>query len=157
MWQRILVATDGTDSAHAAATQAIALAKLSKAQLFAVFVTDPVDFDQDMADQMALIGTTELKRLKQEALAQEISLQGELRSGEPVAEILAMAKTMQADLIVVAPHHQDFFYRLLIQQSVSDRVIHQATQSILMINALPQPSEAASVSGLAVLNPLEQT
>jgi len=138
MWQRILMATDGTESAHRAATQAITLAQCSDAQLFAVFVSDPVDFDQDMAEQMISTGTAELKWLEQEALAKGLSCRGELRSGEPVAEILAMAQTVQADLIVVAPHHQDFFYRLLIQQSVSDRLVHQATQSILMINALPQ-------------------
>jgi|GEM_PF-6920309 len=145
MWQRILMATDGTESAHMAATQAITLAKCSDAQLFAVFVSDPVDFDQDMAEQMISTGTAELKWLEQGALAKGLSFRGELRSGEPVAEILAMAQTVQADLIVVAPHHQDFFYRLLIQQSVSDRLVHQATQSVLMINALPQQSEMTPV------------
>jgi len=145
MWQRILMATDGTESAHMAATQAITLAKCSDAQLFAVFVSEPVDFDQDMAEQMISTGTAELKWLEQGALAKGLSFRGELRSGEPVAEILAMAQTVQADLIVVAPHHQDFFYRLLIQQSVSDRLVHQATQSVLMINALPQQSEMTPV------------
>lgn len=139
------MATDGTESAHMAATQAITLAKCSDAQLFAVFVSDPVDFDQDMAEQMISTGTAELKWLEQGALAKGLSFRGELRSGEPVAEILAMAQTVQADLIVVAPHHQDFFYRLLIQQSVSDRLVHQATQSVLMINALPQQSEMTPV------------
>ncbi len=143
MWQRILIATDGTETAQIAAEQAIALAALIQAQVFAVFVADPVDFDQDLTDQMVLAGTEALQRLQQVAVAQGLQLQTELKQGEPVTEILAMANAIQAGLIVVAPHHYDFFYHLLIQPSVSDRVIHRAAQSILIVNALPQSTPLA--------------
>lgn len=42
-----------------------------------------------------------LQRLQQAALAQGLRLQAQLKQREPAAEILAMAETVQADLIVV--------------------------------------------------------
>ncbi len=138
MWKQILIATDGTEPAQIAAGQAIALAKLSNSQLSAIFVADYADFDQDIADQMVLEGKTELKRLKKIATAEGVSLKGMLQAGNPVDEILAVAEEVHADLIVMAAHHYDFFYHLLVQPSVSDRVIHKAAQSILVVNALPQ-------------------
>ena len=42
-----------------------------------------------------------LQRLQQAALAQGLRLQAELKHREPAPEILAMAETVQADLIVV--------------------------------------------------------
>lgn len=84
------------------------LAALTQAHLFAIFVIDPVNFDRDLAAQMTLTGTEALQQLQPLAVAQELSVQTELKCGEPVREILAMSEAVQADLVVMAPHHDDF-------------------------------------------------
>ncbi|MBV6622533.1 MAG: universal stress protein [Rivularia sp. (in: Bacteria)] len=134
MWQRILVATDGTELARIAVDEAIALAALTQAQLFGIFVVDPVDFDEDIAEQMLQTGQSERQRFEQAAKVQNVPVQFELKTGEPVVEILSMAKTVKAELIVVAPHHRSSFYHLLIQKSVTNRLVEQAKQSIWIVN-----------------------
>ena len=135
MWNRILVATDGTESAQIAEKQAITLAISTHAQLFGIFVTDSTDFDQDLVEQMDQTGQAALQRLQKAAIDKGITVEVSLKFGEPVYEILMVANTIQAELIIVAPHRRNLFYHLLIQQSVTERLVHSAPQSILIVNA----------------------
>ena len=148
MWQRILVATDGTELAQIAADEAISLAALTQAQLFGVFVIDSVDFDEDIAEQMLQTGHLEQQRFEEAAQAQNVWVQFELKTGEPVLEILTMATTVKAELIVVASHHRSSFYHLLIQKSVTHRLLNQAKQSIWIVN----PSQTLVDSQTAKIN-----
>lgn len=135
--QCILVPVDFSESSLTALDHALLLAQQNQSQLILLHVIEPFS-------PSILANTAELQRdIKAIAHKRLITLADatkkiwsrtgrELRSGHPVATILALAKRVNADLIVMGTHGRTGFRRTLIG-SVAERVVRLAPCSVLIV------------------------
>lgn len=154
MFHRILVATDGSEHARRALSEAIDLAKCSNARLTVMSVAPrpstlmvggpvvpPLDFG---ALEEAI--ETEHQTLLDAAIdevPQEISVEKLLAHGSPAKAILEQARRGRHDLIVLGSRgHGDMGSMLL--GSVSHRVLHDSRVPVLVIHVDGETSRGDS-------------
>ena len=149
----VVIATDGSANAHHALREAARLFPLQQATLYLVAVA-PVDAAiANMAPGGGMDGVAgmelpivleQLERNAGQHLAIAIKIVAELglhaspleREGDPAHEILAVAREVQADLIVMGSHGYGAFKRLLLG-SVSDAVARRAPGAVLIVKLEP--------------------
>ena len=144
MFTRIVVGTDGSDTAEEAVSQAIDLAKLTGATLSIVSAFQPVSKRRiqaeqegapaDIADQ---IGPREDVNLILDAAAAKARAAGvEVRThpvqADPEDAILNVAEEIKADLIVVGNKGMTGARRYLLG-SVPNNVSHHAPCSVIIV------------------------
>lgn len=144
MFKRIVVGTDGSETAAEAMRQAVGLAKLSGAQLSIVSAYAPVsgrrvqdEQQQAPADVQYEIGPREDVNLVLDAAAAEAKQEGiEVQThpveGDPADAILNVAEETKADLIVVGNKGMTGARRYLLG-SVPNNVSHHAPCSVLIV------------------------
>jgi len=150
MYNRILVATDGSPTSEQAIAQAARLAKDQHAQLRIVHAIEqsrlafaaagPVAVDLEaILDALRKSGQTALERgrsIAREAGAEaEVGLIGEDAIDDRVAMVLAAeARRWQADLIVLGTHGRRGIHHLLMG-SVAEAVARVAPAHVLLVRA----------------------
>jgi nucleotide-binding universal stress UspA family protein len=131
-----MLATDLGPASEAAATSAVDLARGLGARLVCVNVVEQRRLrglgrherhDQALEERVAA-----LVPLVQHARSLGVDASYLTWSGDPAAGILAAADAEEADLIVVGTHGRDLAGRLLLG-SVSDRLVHDAPVSVLVV------------------------
>ncbi|HMI82219.1 MAG TPA: universal stress protein [Solirubrobacterales bacterium] len=144
MFTRIVVGTDGSETAAEAVRQAIDLAKLSGAQLSIVSAYAPVsgrrvqgEQSEAPADVQYEIGPREDVNLVLDAAAAEakkegIDVQTHPVEGDPADAILNVAEETKADLIVVGNKGMTGARRYLLG-SVPNNVSHHAPCSVIIV------------------------
>jgi nucleotide-binding universal stress UspA family protein len=144
VFTRIVVGTDGSETAAAALRQAVDLAKLSGAALSVVSAYEPVSKrriegeQQDLpADVQHEIGPREDVNLILDGAAAEAKKEGlEVRThpveGNPADALLTVAEETAADLIVVGNKGMTGARRFLLG-SVPNNVSHHAPCSVLVV------------------------
>lgn len=144
MFTRIVVGTDGSDSAGEAVRQALDLARLAGAQLSIVSAYAPVPkrrVQGEQADAPADVqhefGPREDVNLVLDAAAAEarkegIEVQTHPVEGDPAEAILNVAEQTKADLIVVGNKGMTGARRYLLG-SVPNNVSHHAPCSVMIV------------------------
>jgi nucleotide-binding universal stress UspA family protein len=144
VFTRIVVGTDGSDTAAEAVRQAVGLAKLSGAQLSIVSAYEPVpkrrvekEALDAPADVQYEIGPREDVNLVLDAAAaaarsEGLEVQTHPVEGEPAEAILDVAEKAEADLIVVGNKGMTGARRFLLG-SVPNNVSHHAPCSVLIV------------------------
>ena len=144
MFTRIVVGTDGSDTAAEAVRQAVDLAKLAGAQLSIVSAYAPVpkrrvegEKEGAPADVQYEIGPREDVNLVLDAAAAEarkegIEVQTHPVEGDPVEGILNVAEETKADLIVVGNKGMTGARRFLLG-SVPNNISHHAPCSVMVV------------------------
>ena len=144
MFTRIVVGTDGSETAGEAVRQAIDLAKLTGAQLSIVSAYAPIserkvkDEQRDApADVQYEIGPREDVNIVLDAAAAEAKEQGvDVRThpveADPADAILNVAEEAKADLIVVGNKGMTGARRYLLG-SVPNNVSHHAPCSVIIV------------------------
>lgn len=144
MFKRIVVGTDGSETAAEAVRQAIGLAKLTGATLSLVSAYSPVSGRRVQAEQSEApadvqyeIGPREdvnfiLDAAAAEAKKEGIEVQTHPVEGDPADAILNVAEETKADLIVVGNKGMTGAKRFLLG-SVPNKVSHHAPCSVLII------------------------
>jgi nucleotide-binding universal stress UspA family protein len=143
MYQRIMVAVDGSDTAERGLKEAIALAKDQKAKLAIVYVIDLVviyEFGEPSVNYIE--STREFARdtiVRARQTAQAAGIEAEIQSpeiytsGYHVADTIAeLARNWKADLMVVGTHGRRGVTRLLLG-SVAERVVRVAPCPLLLV------------------------
>jgi nucleotide-binding universal stress UspA family protein len=143
-FERILVGTDGSDTAAEAVRQAIELAKLSGARLDIVSAFEPVS-QQRLREEEAevpgdvayAVGPAEdvnviLDAAKGPAQQDGIEVQTHAREGDPADAILDVAEETEADLVVVGNKGMTGAKRFLLG-SVPNKVSHHAPCSVFIV------------------------
>lgn len=120
---RILVATDGSSYADAAAREAIAMAKKCGGSLAAISVATS-DSEIQLAEQ-------NVNNVSSQAAAEGITAETRTAVGRDYVEIVAAAKDFNADLIVVGCHGRTGLAQLLMG-SVTERVIGLSPAAVLV-------------------------
>jgi nucleotide-binding universal stress UspA family protein len=144
VFSRIVVGTDGSDTAAEAVRQAIDLAKLAGAQLSIVSAYEPVpkrQVEQEQheapADVHYGIGPRENVNLVLDAAAatarkEGVEAQTHPAEADPADAILDVAEETKADLIVVGNKGMTGARRFLLG-SVPNKVSHHAPCSVIIV------------------------
>jgi len=132
----ILVPTDFSEYSDAAFQVACSLAAAQGARLIVAHVNPPATTHGEIVDRRAPNGYYE--RLWEELSARKpvdakIEVSHRLRDGDPVSEILELAREENCDLIVMGTHGRSGIGRLLMG-SVAEKVHRAAVCPVLMIN-----------------------
>jgi len=142
--ERIVVGTDGSDTASEAVQQATELAEASGAALEIVSAFDPVPQQRLREEQAELpgdvahaVGPTEDVEMILEGAAgparqQGIEARTHAREGDPADAILDVAEETKADVIVVGNKGMTGAKRFLLG-SVPNKVSHHAPCSVFIV------------------------
>jgi nucleotide-binding universal stress UspA family protein len=169
MFSRILVALDHSTASSAVFEQALALVAANHSELMLLHVLTPFDeiypsdpyvgipqsalkVYQDRWNEMEAAGLEKLRALETQAIAVGIIPEFTQSVGEPGKLICALAKTWNADLIVLGRRGLSGL-RELISGSVSNYVFHHAPCAIFVmqsanptiITSAPEKSLTASI------------
>jgi nucleotide-binding universal stress UspA family protein len=146
MYQRILVATDGSTLSKKAVTHAISLAKLSGAELVALKVVPR--YPQSYYEGSLMLPDSDIARIEKQwtmqaqavvdavvksASAKGVQAKGQVVKAELVSEaIIATAKKQKISLIVMASHGRKGLKRLLLG-SETQQVLTHSTVPVLVL------------------------
>ncbi|WER49089.1 universal stress protein [Cupriavidus sp. WKF15] len=147
MYQRILLAVDGSQSSDLALSQAIILASATGAEVKALFVADDSDafFDAAYFDARAVMeGILAYGRKALAEAADKLEAAGirhttqlvekPVAPGQISSTIVAQADTWSADLIVLGTHGRRGVRRMLMG-SVSEGVVSKTSRPVLLIRS----------------------
>jgi nucleotide-binding universal stress UspA family protein len=141
MYKVIVVGTDGSDRAGIAVRKAMALAKVSGAELHAVNVVHAalaVGFSdsrtgQDRVNTMRDEAEAIRSQLLSDAEAEGVSLKVHNPGGDAAKAILATAEDLSADLVVVGNRGMTGTKRF-VQGSVPNTIAHNCHCDILIVD-----------------------
>jgi nucleotide-binding universal stress UspA family protein len=144
LFERIVVGTDGSDTAAEAVRQAAELARLSGATLDIVSAYEPVPQDrlrsesEIPADVAYSVGPREDVNQVLEAAGataakeKEVKVETHAREGDPADAILDVAEEIKADLIVVGNKGMTGARRFLLG-SVPNKISHHAPCGVYIV------------------------
>lgn len=145
MFKRIVVGTDGSDTATEAVRQAVELAKLSGASLEVVSAYEPIPAQRVRSEQRDAPGDVQYEIGPREdvnlaldsasGLAKREGIEAVntiARDGDPADVLLSVAEEMNADLIVVGNKGMTGARRFLLG-SVPNKVSHHAPCSVIIV------------------------
>jgi nucleotide-binding universal stress UspA family protein len=139
MYKRILISTDGSDISQKAAQSAVALAKASGSELFAISVKEPFPYSaisemqpvppQEFFDAQERIAGERVKAVSALAAGAGVTCHAHtVEALHPWEAILDHAKTQACDLIVMASHGR---------RGLSAMLLGSETQKVLTHSAIP--------------------
>ncbi len=145
MYQRILVAVDGSDTSERALHEAMLLAKNQQALLRVAYVVDEASIfsDTEFVDRTAIeraaihTGHKVLEKAKKAAEAEGLSVETKMLETESVGEkvahaIVEEARQWPADLIVVGTHGRKGL-RHLFMGSIAEGVMRDSPVPLLLV------------------------
>ena len=137
MFQRIVVAYDGSAQAESAFDHALELAARLSAQLLVVSVVRPPEPATRIELEAILDAARQhfeeaFVRLRERAASRRVALKAETAVGHPAEQIVAFAEQDGADLIVMGRRGKTAFARLMLG-SVSERVLRYAHCPVLVV------------------------
>ncbi|MDJ1430710.1 universal stress protein [Halostagnicola sp. A-GB9-2] len=140
MYESILVATDGSDDASAAVTDAVSLARALEVPLHGVAVVETrTAYDSGLVDpdeveqRLRAHAHDSLEALEQAAADSGVSVATSMRTGPPHEEILAYADEHEIGLLVVGSHGRSSFRRALLGSTV-DAIVRLSDRPVLVVD-----------------------
>lgn len=141
MYERILLATDGSEAVEPAIDHAVELADYCDASLSVLYVVDssaaaavPEAQAFTISDLLEDAGRQAIDAVRARATERDVSVDEHIRHGRAHTEILAAAEDVGADLIVLGTHGRSGLDRVLLG-SVAARVVRQADIPVLVKRA----------------------
>ena len=138
LFERILIATDGSEKNSAALNEGLAIARACNAYLWAVYVIDTRPImsaggDFPVGDTYRMYHAEAEKALSRvKDLAGEIKVEPAVLEGNPATEIVRFASAKNIDLIVIATQGKKGLERLLLG-SVAEEIIRSAHCKVLVV------------------------
>jgi nucleotide-binding universal stress UspA family protein len=151
MFNKIVVALDGSDSAQQAFSLALRLAQAENAELGICSVVDPIVIGGTTPPSPAMdivIRDMEIeaRRLVTDAVERAhragVRASGQARSGVAAFEVLRYADRFKADLIVMGTHGRRGIKHLLMG-SVAEVVLRESSVPVLVVHAAVQQRKVA--------------
>ena len=142
MYRRILLPTDGSPQADAAAEHAIDIAARYDAALHVLFVVDlgalPIDVhSQGLLERIEEEGRRSMDEILTRAHERGVDpVETDVREGSPREEILAYVAATDADLIVMGTHGRHGIDRYVLG-SVTERVVREANVPVMTVRTGP--------------------
>lgn len=141
--KHIVIATDGSEASHLAVREALDLARETGAAVAVVTVRQPISFlgapyyQKDLSRQLASARAA-LERARGDAEARGVQSDYEILEGDPAEEILAIARSRNADLVVVGSRGLGTMAGALLG-SVSRAVLRGADRPVLVVKEPERP------------------
>ncbi|RQG95508.1 universal stress protein [Natrarchaeobius chitinivorans] len=140
MYERILVPTDGSSHADAAADTALELASALDATVAALSVAETgplgaVSLPGDTGSAEAVLGERAdefVTQIADQARERDVSITTEVRQGVPVREVLEYAEEIDADLIVMGTRGRGGISRMMLG-SVTEGVTRHSDCDVLVV------------------------
>ncbi|NPV62760.1 MAG: universal stress protein [Methanotrichaceae archaeon] len=146
MFEKILVATDGSKHSEDAADAAMQMAKLCKGKVTALYVIDVgkefafSDISANIADEVVLgirnsltkKGEAAVKRIEEKAKAAGVDFEGKVIEGEPASDIIKTASDSGMNLIVIGSIGVTGLDKYLLG-SVADKVIRGSKVPVMVV------------------------
>ena len=138
--KRILVPVDFSECAKKALQYALPLAKAHEAAITLLYVV-PANYAvgeyggvnyASLEAEMRVSGDKQLAALVAEELRSEVSADTLIRTGSPAAEIVAVAKSLPADLIVISTHGRTGLKHVFLG-SVTEHIVQHAPCPVLVV------------------------
>ena len=151
MFQRIVCATDFSDTAEAAWEVACELAQVHRAELTLVHVFPDLPPSPDVAvpsvlqvwEEQRQWVSQELDRRVADAVARGLRGRAVLKMGPAAPSLVEAAKELDADLLVVGTHGRTGLERVLLG-SVAEQVVRTAPSAVLTVK--PRARERAKAA-----------
>ena len=145
-YQKILIATDGSERSQKAVLQGVELAKLMGAKVYALYVLDKKAYVPPvletsihlgskwdiMEETLRQEGDEAIQCAKKVAEDKEIDYEGVVVEGDPAHAILEFAEQNKVDLIVMGTLGKGELERFLLG-SVTDKVVRHSKISVLVV------------------------
>jgi nucleotide-binding universal stress UspA family protein len=139
MYDRILVAVDGSAPANRAVTHALEQAEQAGAELHAIFVVDTSRFSEPALSSMEAEttaveewGTEQLEEVRERGEPLGVDVVTRCCHGKPYQEIIEYADSVDADLVVLGYQGQDHSQSDTIG-SVTDRVVQNVGRPVMVV------------------------
>jgi len=140
MFDCVVIATDGSESAQRAVRTAVDVAERFEAVVHALYVVDEGELDEtpeevrrDVETAVEQAGEDALGFVKESA----DELQTAVRRGDPATEIIAYADEVDADVIATGTRGRHGEHAFLLG-SVAESVVRQAPQPVLTVRQLDE-------------------
>ena len=138
IYQKIVIATDGSEKNLSAVIEGLMLARVSGAKLQVVYVIDTKALTTGvieesyagMYDSLREEGEQALEQVKE--LAGDLDVETFLLTGKPATEIIRFVKEQGADLLVVGTQGKSGLGKLILG-SVAETIIRTAPCSVLVV------------------------
>jgi len=138
IYNTVVVGTDGSATAELALARAIELSRLASASLHVVTVADPGPAPATPGERRAAASTRAdfqadiaLERALDRLGADDLDVKQHVVTGEPAAQIVAIAQREGADLVVLGSRGMRGAGRLL--GSIPNKVSHRAPCDVLIV------------------------
>ncbi len=140
LFQKIMVATDGSDKNRHAVEKALEIARECRSTLYAVYVIDETMLSSSPADvslegvysTLKSEGDQAVKRIH--GMAKDVNVEEVVLSGKAAREIVSFAAKEKIDLIVIGTQGKSGLQRLLLG-SVAESVIRTAECPVLVVKS----------------------
>ncbi len=142
MIKKILVPIDFSDYSKKALQYTVKLAKSFNAELFLVYVIEPMVYPADLSMGQMVIpqsevnlsekANTELEELATNEIGDSLKYNILIKTGKPFMEIIETATEVDADLIIIATHGHTGVEHLLFG-STSEKVVRKAPCPVLTL------------------------
>ncbi len=139
MYDRILVAVDGSEPANAAFDHALDVAADCDAEVRALYVADTnrdsvTTVGTNVRDALEAEGEDVIEGARERAAVRDVDFEGEVVQGEPGESILEAADVRDADLVAMGTSGKGGIRRFLLG-SVAEHVVRRADVPVLTVRA----------------------
>ncbi|MDD1761947.1 MAG: universal stress protein [Methanothrix sp.] len=140
MFEKILVATDGSEHGYRAANIALDLGKISGGKVTAIYVAD-TNRTSHLPDDMLLFSIRELllkegkealKHVEDQAREKSVAYEGVVVEGNPGSEIISYAESAKMDIIIMGAVGRTGLDKFLLG-SVAEKVVRNSKIPVLTI------------------------
>lgn len=140
MFEKILVATDGSEHGYRAANIALDLGKISGGKVTAIYVAD-TNRTSHLPDDMLLFSIRELllkegkealKHVEDQAREKGVAYEGVVAEGNPGSEIISYAESAKMDIIIMGAVGRTGLDKFLLG-SVAEKVVRNSKIPVLTI------------------------
>lgn len=141
LYRKILLATDGSESARKATDDAVEFSRLSGAKIYAVSVIDrsiyssvpeDLEWEEAMYDRFRELSEEAVSYAEKTAKNAGLEVESVLLEGHPAEEIVNFAEKNGMDLIIIGSLGKSKVERFLIG-SVSEKVVRNAKVPVLIV------------------------
>jgi nucleotide-binding universal stress UspA family protein len=140
LFQKIVLATDGSEYSANVVKYAIELAKISEAKIYAIYVVDtgvftsiPMDVAwTNMYELLKQEGNVATNQVESEAMAENIEVESITVEGHPAEEIIKLAEDKSADIIVMGTLGKSGLDRFLLG-SVAEKVSRTSKIPVMIV------------------------
>jgi nucleotide-binding universal stress UspA family protein len=138
IYQNIVITTDGSEKNISAVIEGLMIARLTEANVKAIFVIDMKPLYSGVAEESygdiyesyEKDGKDALQNIKE--LAGDLKIETFLLTGKPANEIIRFAKEHEADLLIVGTQGKSGLGKMILG-SVAENVVRNAPCSVLVV------------------------